>query len=87
MDAVAQANPNAYTQLSNGHFQQIEKRARKFEHSSNLLHGMVESVQLNPSNGILFAMIVIGESTDKMSLMETRLGSSKAPTNFENGLA
>ena len=35
MDAVAQANPN-------GHRKQFEKRVFKFEHSSNLLHGMVE---------------------------------------------
>ena len=40
MDAAAQANPIAYTQLSNGH-KQVEKRAWKFEHSSSLLHGMV----------------------------------------------
>ena len=51
MDAVAQANPNVYTQLSSGHGKQIEKRAWKFEHTSNLLHGMVESVQL--TTGIL----------------------------------
>ena len=38
MDAVAQANPNAYTQLRNGHSKQIEKRAWKFDHTSNLLH-------------------------------------------------
>ena len=36
MDAVAQANPNAYTQLSNGHRKQIEKRVWKVEHSSNI---------------------------------------------------
>ena len=35
MDAVARANPNAYTQLRNGHRKQFEKRAWKFEHSSN----------------------------------------------------
>ena len=78
MDAVAQANPNAYTQLRNGHRKQIEKRAWKFEHTSNLLHGMVESVQL--TTGILYAKIVIDEIADEISLMETRLGSSKAQT-------
>ena len=38
MDAVAQANPNAYTKpkLSNGHRKQFEKRLLKVEHSSNL---------------------------------------------------
>ena len=46
LDAVAQASPNAYTQLRIGHRKQIEKRAWKYEHTSNLLHGMVESVQL-----------------------------------------
>ena len=56
MDAVAQANPNVYTQLRNGHSKQIEKRAWKFEHTTNLLHGMVESVQL--TTGILYAKIV-----------------------------
>ena len=55
-----------------------------FEHSSNLLHGLVEGVQLNP-NGILHAKIVIDEIVDKISLMKTRLGSSKARTSFENG--
>ena len=56
MDAVAQANPNAYTQLSSGHRKQFEKRVLKCEHSSNLLHGMFESVQL--TTGILSAKIV-----------------------------
>ena len=85
MDAVAQANPNAYTQLRNGHRKQIEKRAWKFEHTSNLLHGMVESVQL--TTGILYAKIVIDEVADEISLMETQLGSSKAQTttSSENG--
>ena len=78
MDAVAQANPNAYTQLRNGHRKQIEKRAWKFEHSSNRLHQMVESVQL--TTGILYAKIVIDEFADEISLMETRLDSSKAQT-------
>ena len=62
MDAVAQANPNAYTQLRNCHRKQIEKRAWMFEHTSNLLHGMVESVQL--TTGILYAKIVIDEFAD-----------------------
>ena len=53
INAVAQANPNAYTLLRNGQRKQIEKRAWKFEHTSNLLHGMVESVQL--TTGILYA--------------------------------
>ena len=85
MDAVAQVNPNAYTQLRNGHSQQIEKRAWKFEHTSNLLHGMVESVQL--TTGILYAKIVIDKFADEISLMETQLGSSKAQTttSSENG--
>ena len=78
MEAVAQANPNAYTQLRKGHRKQIEKRAWKFEHTSNLLHGMVESVQL--TTGILYAKIVIDEFAGEKSLMETRLGSSKAQT-------
>ena len=85
MDAVAQANPNAYTQLRNGHRKQIEKRAWKFEHTSILLHGIVESVQL--TTGILYAKIVIDEFADEISLIQTRLGSSKAQTitNSENG--
>ena len=89
MDAVAQANPNAYTKpkLSNGHRKQFEKRVLKFEHTSKLLHGMNESAQLN-TNGILYAKIVIDEFPDEKSLMETRLSSSKAQTttNSENGL-
>ena len=87
MDAVAQTNPNAYTKpkLSNGHCKQFEERLLKVEHSSNLLHGMVESVQL--TTGILYAKIVIDEFADEISLMETRLGSSKAQTttSSENG--
>ena len=85
MDAVAQANPNAYTQLRNDHPKQSEKRAWKFEHASNLLHGMVESVQL--TTGFVFAKIVIAEFAAEISLMETRLGSSKAQTatSSENG--
>ena len=86
MEAVAQANPNAYTQLRNGHRKRFEKRAWKFEHSSNLLHEMVESVQLNPT-GILYAKIVIDEFADKISPLEIQLGSSKAQTttSSENG--
>ena len=85
MDAVAQANPNVYTKLSSGHDKQFEKRAWKFEHSLYLLDGMVESVQL--TTGILYAKIVIDEFADEISLMETRLGSSKAQTttSSENG--
>ena len=85
MDAVAQANPNAYTQLRNGHSKQLEKRAWMFEHTSILLHGMVKSVQL--TTGILYAKIVIDEFADEISLMETQLGSPKAQTisNSENG--
>ena len=72
MDAVAQANPNAYTnpKLINDHRKQFEKRVLKFEHSSILLHGMVESVQL--TTGTLYAKIVIDEFPDEISLMETR---------------
>ena len=85
MDAVAQANSNAYTQLRNSHCKQIEKRAWKFEHTSNLIHGMVESVQL--TTGILYAKIVIDEFADEISLMETRLGSSKAQQVRKMGLS
>ena len=87
IDAVAQANPNAYTKpkLSNGHRTQFEKRLLKVEHSSNLLHGMGESGQL--TTGILYAKIVIDEVADEISLMETQLVSSKAQTttSSENG--
>ena len=85
MDAVAQANGMDKTQLSKGHRKRPKKQARKFEHTSNLLHGMVECVQL--TTGILYSKIVIDEFADKISLMETRLGSSKAQTttNSENG--
>ena len=78
MDAVAQANGMDKTQLSKGHRKRPKKQAWKFEHTSNLLHGMVESVQL--TTGILYAKIVIDEFTDEISLMETRMGSSKART-------
>ena len=86
MDAVAQANSIAYTKLSIGHRKQLEKRAWTFEHSSNLFHGMVESVQLN-ATGILYAKIVIDEFADELSLTEMRLGSSKTrtTTSYENG--
>ena len=86
MDAVAQANPNVYTQLSTGQSKQFEKRAWKFEPISIRLHGRNESAQLN-TTGILYAKIVIDEFADEISQMETRLGSSKAQTttNSENG--
>ena len=85
MDAVAQANGMDKTQLSKGHRKRPKKRARKFEHTSNLLHGMVECVQL--TTGILYAKIVIDNFADEISLMETQLGSSKAQTttSSENG--
>ena len=78
MDAVAQANGMDKTQLSKGHRKRPKKRAWKFEHTSILLHGMVECVQL--TTGIIYAKIVIDEFADEISLMETRLGSSKAQT-------
>ena len=85
MDAVAQANGMDKTQLSKGHRRRPKKQARKFEHTSNLLHGMVECVQL--TTGILYAKIVIDEFADEISLMETQLVSSKAQTttSSENG--
>ena len=85
MDAVAQANGMDKTQLSKSHRKRPKKQAWKFEHTSNLSHGMVESVQL--TTGILYAKTVIDEFADEISLMETRLGSSKAQTttNLENG--
>ena len=85
MDAVAQANPNVHTQPNTGQSKRPKKRAWKFEHTSNLLHGMVECVQL--TTGILYAKIVIDEFADEISLMETQLGSSKAQTttSSENG--
>ena len=85
MDAVAQANGMDKTQLSKGHRKRPKKRAWKFEHTSILLHGMVECVQL--TTGILYAKIVIDELADEISLMETQLGSSKAQTttSSENG--
>ena len=65
MDAVAQANGMDKTQLSKGHRKRPKKQARKFEHTSNLLHGKVECVQL--TTGILYAKIVIDEFADEMS--------------------
>ena len=79
MDAVAQANPNVHTQLNTGQSKQFEKRAWKFEPISIRLHGRNESAQLN-TTGILYAKIVIDEFGNEISLMETRLGSSKAQT-------
>ena len=85
MDAVAHANGMDKTQLSKGHRKRPKKQARKIEHTSNLLHGMGESGHL--TTGILYAKIVIDEFADEISLMETRLGSSKAQTttSSENG--
>ena len=79
MDAVAQANPNVYTQLSSGHGKQFEKRAWKFEHSSYILDEMGEGVQLN-QDGILEAKNSTDEIACEISLMKTRMGSSKART-------
>ena len=85
MDVVAQANGMDKTQLSKSHRKRPKKQAWKFEHTSNLLHGMVESFQL--ITGILYVKIVIDEFADEISLMETQLGSSKAQTttSSENG--
>ena len=79
MDAVAQANPNVQSQLSTGHSKQFVKRAWKFEPISIRLHGMNESAQLN-TNGILHANMKADEFASEISLMETRMGSSKART-------
>ena len=79
MDAVAQANGMDKTQLSKGHRKRPKKRAWKFEPISIRLHGRNESAQLN-TTGILYAKNVIDEFADEISLMETRLGSSKAQT-------
>ena len=79
MDAVAKANPIVHTQLSTGHSKQFEKRAWKFEPISIRLHGMNESAQLN-TNGILHANMKADDITSEISLMETRMGSSKART-------
>ena len=86
MDAAEQANPNVYTQLSSGHDNQFEKRAWKFERSSYLLDEMDEGVQLN-QDGILEAKNSTDEFAGEISLMETRMGSSKArtPTNCKTG--
>ena len=75
MDAVAQANPHVYTQLSSGHGKQFEKRAWKFEHSSIRFHGRNESAQLN-TTGILHANMKEDDFTSEISLIETRMGSS-----------
>ena len=85
MDAVAQVNGMDKTQLSKSHRKRPKRQAWKFEHTSNLLHGTVECVQL--TTGILYAKIVIDEFADERSLMETQLGSSKAQTttSSENG--
>ena len=85
MDAVAQANPYAYTKpkVSNGHRKQIEKRAWKFEHTSNLLHGMVESVQL--TTGILYAKIVIDEFADLNIANGNAIGFFKSTNNSKFG--
>ena len=40
MDAVAQANANVHTQLSTCYSKQFEKRAWKFEHTSDVLDEM-----------------------------------------------
>ena len=64
MDAMAQAKPKVETQLSTCYSKQFEKRPWKFEHTSNLLHGMVESDQL--TTGILYAKIVIDEFADEI---------------------
>ena len=79
MDAVAQANTNVYTQLSNGHRNQFEKRAWKFEHSSYILDEMHVGVQLN-QDGIVEAKNSTDEFAGEISLMETQMGSSKART-------
>ena len=75
-----------YTQRSSGHGKQLEKRAWKFEHSTYLLDAKDDGVQLN-QDGILEAKISTDEFADEISLMETRLGSSKAQTttSSENG--
>ena len=75
-----------YTHLSSGHGKQFEKRASKFEHSSFLLDEMDEGVHLN-QDGILEAKISTDEFASEISLMETRMDSSKArtTTSSENG--
>ena len=86
MDAVAQANPDVYTQLSTCYSKQFEKRAWKIEHISYLLDEMDEWVQPN-EDGKLEAKNSTDEFAGEISLMETRLGSSKAQTttSSENG--
>ena len=79
MDAVAQANPNVPPQLNTGHSKLFEKRAWKFEPILIRLHGTNESAQLN-TNGILHANMKADEFASEISLMETRMGSSKEQT-------
>ena len=79
MDAVAQAIPKVYIQLSTCYSKHFEKRAWKFEHSSYLLDEMDEGVQLN-QDGILEAKNSTDEFAGEISLMETRMGSLKART-------
>ena len=79
MDAVAQANPNVYTQLSTCYSKQFEKRDWKFEHISYILDEMDEGVQLN-QDCIVEAKNSTDEFAGEISLMETRMGSSKART-------
>ena len=79
MDAVAQANPNMHAHMSTGHSKLFEKRAWKFEPISIRLHGMNKSAQLN-TNGILHANMKADEFASEISLMKTRMGSSKART-------
>ena len=76
---MAQADSNVYNQLSSGHGKQFEKRAGKFEHSSYLLDEMDEGVQPN-QDGILEAKNSTDQFAGKISLMEMRMGSSKART-------
>ena len=73
---MAQANTNAYTQLRNGNRKQFEKPAWKFEHSSNRLHGKIESVQLIPTG--IQNIKLLKDKFNKISLLEMRLGSTKA---------
>ena len=76
---MAQANPSVYTQLSTCYSKQFAKRARKFEHSSYILDEMDEGVQLN-QDGIVEAKNLTDEFAGEISLMKTRMGSSKART-------
>ena len=78
MDAVAQANPIVYTQLSSGHGKQFGRRGWKFEHSSYLLDEMDEGVPLN-QDGILEAKNSTDEVAGKIS--RNANGFFKSPTN------